>query len=83
MSKIELTEEQKQLQKHKNWFIETLHELEEKTDEIFGDGSDEKIEVKISIESGYIKYSIWRERHSAPIRRLLQEIYDEQPKKHN
>lgn len=83
MSKIELTEEQEQFQKHKNWFVETLHELEEKTDEIFGDGSDEKIEVKISIESGYIKYSISRERQALPIRRVLKEIYDEQSKKHN
>ena len=84
MSKIEQTEETKQLiEMYKGQYLATIHELEERADEIVGDGtaSDTEITVTITISAtDIVRYTILRERVA---REIMYPKQDEQSKKHN
>ena len=84
MSKIELTKAEKQmLEMYKKQYLATIHELEERADEVVGDGtaSDTEITVTITISAtDIVRYTILRERVA---REIMYPKGNEQLKKHN
>ena len=84
MSKIEQTEETKQLiEMYNGQYLATIHELEERADEIIGNGEACDAEITVTIKifpTDIVRYTILRERVA---REIMQPKQDEQPKKHN